>query len=226
MSISLGVLLSGSGTNLQSIIDRIEESSLDARIETVISNRPDAYGLQRAEHHGIDNRVLENKDYNSRDEQEQAVLDILQGSGVQAVILAGYMRLLGKRLIRAYPGKILNIHPSLLPSFKGTQAQKQAAQFGVRISGATVHFVDEYLDNGPIIIQGAVAAFPGENEQELASRILEIEHRIYPQAIQWLSRGRLQINNGHVDLISKSDSVEHEHCSGNCLINPPLEKGF
>ncbi|MFW6415442.1 MAG: phosphoribosylglycinamide formyltransferase [Thermodesulfobacteriota bacterium] len=226
MSLTLGVLLSGSGTNLQSIIDRIEEKSLDAEIGVVVSNRPDARGLQRAENHGIGNRVVDQKDYSSREEHEQAVLDILQENGVEAVILAGYMRLLGKRLVRAYPGRILNIHPSLLPSFKGMDAQKQAADFGVRISGATVHFVDEYLDNGPIIIQGAVAAIPGEKEEELAGRILEIEHRIYPQAIQWLAQGRLQINNGHVDLIDKSDSVKNVACSGDCLISPQLEKGF
>ena len=227
MSLSLGVLLSGSGTNLQSIIDRIEENTLDAKIECVVSNVPDAFGLQRAKDHGIDYTVVEKKGFDSREEHDRAVADILLERGVEAVILAGYMRLVTTRLIRNFPGKILNIHPSLLPSFKGTKAQKQAADFGVKISGATVHFVDEYLDNGPIIIQGAVPAFPGENPDDLSVRILEIEHRIYPQAIQWLAEDRLRINNGYVQLLSAASSRE-EVSSGETrfLINPPLEDGF
>jgi len=227
MSLSLGVLLSGSGTNLQSIIDRIEENTLDARIETVISNVPDAFGLQRAKKHGVDYAVVQDKGFESREEHDQAVSDILRQRKVEAVILAGYMRIISWRLIRDFPGKILNIHPSLLPSFKGARAQKQAADFGVRISGATVHFVDEYLDNGPIIIQGAVPAYPGESADDLSVRILEIEHRIYPQAIQWLAKDRLRMNNGCVELLPKESSkVEFGYSQDRFLVNPPLEDGF
>ena len=226
MSLRLGVLLSGSGTNLQSIIDRIEDNTLNAKIECVVSNVSDAYGLQRAKDHAIDYAVVQSKDFTSREEHDQAVSDLLQEQGVEAVILAGYMRLLSKGLIQDFPGKILNIHPSLLPSFKGTQAQKQAADFGVKISGATVHFVDEYLDNGPVIIQGALPAFSAEKAEDLSARILQIEHRIYPQAIQWLATDRLRINNGYVQVSGKDCQEEKKIFQEQFLINPPLEEGF
>lgn len=226
MDLALGVLLSGSGTNLQAIIDRIQEGTLDARIQVVISNYSEAYGLERARNHGIACEVVENKDFPDRKAHDSAVLDVLDHYGVDTVILAGYMCLLGRDFVQEYTQSILNIHPSLLPSFKGKDAQKQAAEFGSRISGATVHFVDEYLDNGPIIIQGALSVFQGDTEEELSQRILQIEHRIYPQAIHWLAKGRLRINRGgHVDLLSKSNNTQ-QVLDNAFLISPPLEKGF
>lgn len=225
MPLCLGVLLSGSGTNLQAIIDRIEEGVLDARIEVVISNVHQAGGLARARKHGLRTRTLDHADYASRQEHDGALIACLRDHGVQAVCLAGYMRLVSAAFVQAFPRRILNIHPSLLPAFKGVHAQDQAAEYGARISGATVHFVDEHLDHGPIIIQGALAVDPEESAQELADRILEIEHRIYPQAIQWLARDRLRIEQGRVSLV-EDPSMSMGEVRVDHIVSPSLESGF
>ncbi len=225
MPLCLGVLLSGNGSNLQAIIDRIEEGVLDARIEVVISNVHHAGGLARARKHGLRTRTLDHADYAARQEHDGALIACLRDHGVHAVCLAGYMRLVSSRFVQAFPRRILNIHPSLLPAFKGVHAQNRAAEYGARISGATVHFVDEHLDHGPIIIQGALAVDPEESAQELADRILEIEHRIYPQAIQWLARDRLRIEQGRVSLVADPSTsmgeVRVDH-----IVSPSLESGF
>ncbi len=226
MTLSIGVLLSGSGTNLQAIIDRIEEGTLDARIVIVISNIPGAKGLDRARKHGLQTRVIPHRDSASRQEHDAALITCLRQHGVQAVCLAGYMRLLSPDFVQAFPRRILNIHPSLLPAFKGVHAQKQAADYGVLIAGATVHFVDEHLDHGPIIIQGALPVSPAESGDDLAARILAVEHRIYPQALQWLARDRLKIDQGRVvlglqGLEGRFPAVHDQFC-----ISPGLEKGF
>ncbi|MCF8039373.1 MAG: phosphoribosylglycinamide formyltransferase [Desulfohalobiaceae bacterium] len=226
MTLSVGVLLSGGGSNLQSIVDHIDEGFLEARIRVVLSNEPKAGGLARAQKHRIQTSVLDHRSYSSREEHDSALLKVLQAEGVEVVCLAGYMRLLGKSLVRAYPGRILNIHPALLPSFPGLDAQQQAADYGVRISGATVHFVDEFLDHGPIIIQGAVPAYPGEGRDDLARRILTLEHRIYPQALQWLARDRLRLTDGRVHLLPDKERSVKGSRSQPLLVNPPLEEGF
>ncbi|MCF8105652.1 MAG: phosphoribosylglycinamide formyltransferase [Desulfohalobiaceae bacterium] len=226
MTLSIGVLLSGGGSNLQSIIDHIEQGVLEARIRVVLSNEPKAGGLERAGKHGIQTEVRDHRSYSSRAEHDAALLKVLQAAGVEVVCLAGYMRLLGKTLVRAYPGRILNIHPALLPSFPGLDAQQQAADYGVRISGATVHFVDEFLDHGPVIIQAAVPAYPEEDRGELARRILALEHRIYPQALQWLARDRLRLADGRVHLQPEDDGLVLDSSPQSFLVNPPLEWGF
>jgi phosphoribosylglycinamide formyltransferase-1 len=226
MSLPLGVLLSGGGSNLQALIDRIEQGALQASIRLVVSDNPKAFGLQRAERHGIPTRVLKPEAYASRQGHDEAVIAALGESGVRAVALAGYMRLVSRHFVDAFPGMVLNIHPSLLPSFKGLEAQRQAAEYGVRISGATVHFVDEQLDHGPIIVQAALPVAPGTGGEALKERILALEHRIYPQAVQWLAEDRLRVANGKVSLLPAGRARSEIEGLEPCLIEPFLEEGF
>jgi phosphoribosylglycinamide formyltransferase-1 len=226
-SLPIAVLLSGGGSNLQSIIDHVQKGRLQASIRLVVSNDPRAGGLERARAHAIPTRVLNHRDYPSREQHDAAIVHHLQQAGVEVVCLAGYMRLIGKVFVQTYPQRILNIHPSLLPAFPGLDAQQQAADAGVRFSGATVHFVDEKLDHGPIIIQGAVPAYPGEGRERLARRILALEHRIYPQALQWLAADRVRFDeHGLVRLLpgEPRSALAGDQPAG--LVNPPLESGF
>ena len=216
--VPIGVLISGSGTNLQSIIDAIEAKELDAKIQVVLSNRSDAYGLVRAKKHGIPVEVLDHKRFPNREAFDQAVVDILRAREVELVVLAGFMRLLSPVFVGAYSNRIMNIHPALLPAFPGLHVQKKAVEHGVRFSGCTVHFVNEECDEGPIIIQAVVPVFPEDTEESLASRILEQEHRIYPRAIQLYSEGRLRIEGRKVfvdDLAREENQV---------LVQPPLKR--
>jgi phosphoribosylglycinamide formyltransferase-1 len=194
----LGILISGSGTNLQAIIDAIERGELTAAIRVVVSNRSDAYGLTRARNHGLSTAVIPHKDFSSREAFETELIKTLQDYHVELVVLAGFMRLLSPFFIRAFPQRIMNIHPALLPAFPGAHAQRQALERGVRISGVTVHFVDEEMDHGPIIVQAAVPVYPDDSEESLSARILAQEHRIYPQAIQLFAEGQLEICDGKV----------------------------
>jgi phosphoribosylglycinamide formyltransferase 1 len=215
--IPIGVLISGSGTNLQSIIDAVEAKKLDAKIELVLSNKADAYGLVRAQNHGIPIEVLEHKGFASREAYDQTVVDLLRGRGVELVVLAGFMRLLSPDFLKAYSNRIMNIHPALLPAFPGLHVQRKAVEHGVRFSGCTVHFVNEECDEGPIIIQAVVPVFPDDTEEILAARILAQEHRIYPRAIQLYAEGRLHIVGRKVlvDRLGKDDAQ--------VLIEPSLE---
>ena len=189
----IGVLISGSGTNLQSIIDAIEAQALDAKIEVVLSNKADAYGLLRAKKHNLFTAVLDHKSFPSREAYDHEVVDILRRRGVELVVLAGFMRLLSPVFVKAYSNRIMNIHPALLPAFPGLQVQKRALEHGVRFSGCTVHFVNEECDEGPIIIQAVVPVFADDTEDALAARILKQEHRIYPRAIQLYAEGKLHV---------------------------------
>ncbi len=179
----LGVLISGRGSNLQSIVDAIAGGALRARIAVVISNRAGAYGLERARAAGIETLVLDHKAFASRDEYDARLARELTARGVNLVCLAGFMRLVGRGLLDAFPDAVLNIHPSLLPAFPGLDAQRQAFEHGVKISGATVHLVTGELDGGPIVVQAAVPVLDGDTVETLAARILVEEHRLYPQAI-------------------------------------------
>jgi len=194
----LGILISGSGSNLQAIIDAIERRELTARIHVVISNRADAYGLIRAQQHDIPIIVIDHKEFSSREAFETALIQSLQTHQVELVVLAGFMRVLTPFFIRAFPQRIMNIHPALLPAFPGTHAQSQALQYRVRIAGATVHFVDEETDHGPIITQAAVPVYPDDTEETLSARILAQEHSLYPYAIQLFAEGRLEIRGRSV----------------------------
>lgn len=196
--VNIGVLVSGSGTNLQSIIDAIEAGRLDARIKVIISNRPDAFALERAKKHGIPAAVVKVKDFPEREAFDAEVLRILRENEAELVVLAGFMRIISKVLLDAYHMKIMNIHPSLLPSFPGLEVQKAALEYGVKFSGCTVHFVDNGLDSGPVIIQAVVPVKDEDTVESLSKRILAEEHRIYPQAIQLFSEGRIEIRGRRV----------------------------
>lgn len=185
----LGVLISGRGSNLQSLIDAIAGGRLDAAIAVVISNRADAPGLERARSAGIETVCLWHRAFPTRDEYDRALVKELQARKVGLVCLAGFMRLVGAPFIDAFPNRILNIHPSLLPAFPGLEAQKQAIEHGVRVSGVTVHLVTAELDGGPIIVQRAVPVMTGDTADTLAARILEEEHRAYPEAVRMILDG-------------------------------------
>jgi phosphoribosylglycinamide formyltransferase-1 len=189
----IGVLASGRGSNLQAIIDAIEAGKLDCRLAVVASDRADARALERARKHGIDAVFIDPKASPGREAYDQAVLAVLAERRVELVCLAGYMRILTPMFVRALPGQIMNIHPALLPAFPGLHAQRQALKYGVKVSGATVHFVDEGVDTGPIICQAAVPVREDDTEETLAARILAEEHELYPRAIRLYAEGRLSI---------------------------------
>jgi phosphoribosylglycinamide formyltransferase-1 len=190
----LAVLISGRGSNLQSIIEAISTGALDATIALVVSNRAAAPGLLRAREAAIDTLCLNHQDYGTRDEYDRAVVDALRARDVGLVCLAGFMRLVGKPLLDAFPQRILNIHPSLLPAFPGLDAQSQALAHGVRISGATVHLVTADLDAGPIVAQAAVPVLADDTVETLSARILAEEHRLYPQAIRAVLDGGWRVD--------------------------------
>jgi phosphoribosylglycinamide formyltransferase 1 len=191
---ALGVLISGRGSNLGALIDAIDEGRLPARIAVVISNRPAAAGLERARAAGIETLVLEHRSFATRDAFDRAVANELTARGVRLVCLAGFMRLIGPPLLDAFPNAILNIHPSLLPAFPGVDAQRQAIEHGVRISGATVHLVTGELDGGPIVLQAVVPVLPADTPETLAARILFEEHRLYPEAVALLLGGGWRVD--------------------------------
>jgi len=190
----IAVLISGSGTNLQAIIDAIERRELTATIRIVVSNRSDAYGLVRAQKHNIPTIIISHKEFPSREVFDAELVKTLQAHNIELVVLAGFMRILTPVFIRAFPQRIINIHPALLPAFPGTHGQRQALQYGVKIAGATVHFVDEQTDHGPIIAQAAVPVYAEDTEESLSARILTQEHRILPHAIQLFAEKRLEIH--------------------------------
>ena len=184
MNRKLGVLISGRGSNLKAIIDAIDGNRLDASIAIVISNRADAPGLEHAIRAGIETLVLSHKSYPSREDYDRALVAALSRRGVAIVCLAGFMRLLSPTFVDAFPDRILNIHPSLLPKYPGLHPQQQALDDAAAESGATVHFVNKDLDAGPIVLQQSVPVLAGDTADSLAARILEVEHQLYPQAIE------------------------------------------
>ena len=182
----LGILISGTGSNMKSIVAACESGDVPAEVGVVVSNRADAPGITWAAGHGLETAVLSHRDFADREAHDRAVVDRLQEAGVDWVCLAGYMRLLSAVLVDAYPNRILNIHPALLPSFPGLHGQRQAFEYGVKVSGCTVHLVDLELDHGPIVIQRSVPVFSDDNEDQLSARILEQEHIAYPEALKAL----------------------------------------
>jgi phosphoribosylglycinamide formyltransferase-1 len=191
---SIAVLVSGRGSNLQSIIDAVAHCRLDARVAGVISNRATAFGLERARAAGIEALHIDPREYSGRDAYDAAIVAALSVRRVELVCLAGFMRVVGPVLLDAFPDRILNIHPSLLPSFPGLHAQRQALEHGVRVSGATVHLVTRELDDGPIVLQAGVPVLEGDTVEMLSERILVEEHRIYPAAIQLVLEGQWRLD--------------------------------
>ena len=196
--IAIGVLVSGSGTNLQAILDRVAAKRLDGRIAIVVSNRPDVRALERAAAAGVPTRVLDHRTFAQREAFDAALVGTLREAGVELVVLAGFDRLVTRILLEAFPQRVINIHPGLLPAFKGLHAQRDALEYGVKLAGATVHLVDEETDHGPIIVQGAVAVRPDDTEETLRDRILAVEHEIYPAAIQLFAEGRIEVRGRRV----------------------------
>lgn len=213
--LKLGVLASGGGTNLQSIIDQCQQQQIDAEIALVLCNNPDAGALQRAEQAGIANTCINHRDFADRESFDQAVIATLKDAGVELVVLAGFMRIISDVFVAAFPQRIINIHPALLPSFPGLHVQKKAIEYGARFSGCTVHFVDTGVDTGPIIIQAVVPILDDDTEDSLSARILQQEHKIYPKAIQLIAENRVRIEGRRVRIEAPADSVT-------ALINPSL----
>ena len=200
MSITLGVLISGSGTNLQALIDRIAEGKLDAKIALVVSSRASAYGLKRAEAAGIQTLTLSKEIYADPETADEIIASELRRYGVDYVIMAGYMRMVHAPLLAAFPDRVVNIHPALLPSFKGAHAIQDAFDYGVKVTGVTVHFADNRYDCGPIIAQRPLAVEEGWDVDTLEAHIHEIEHVLYPDVVQLLAEGRVHVANGKVSI--------------------------
>lgn len=194
----IGVLASGRGSNLQSIIDAGEDGRLNGRVVVVISDNPGAFALDRARRHGIPAYAVRLDEKPSKEAYEEEIVKILREHRVDLVCLAGYMRIVTEVMLRAFPNRMINIHPSLLPSFPGLHAQRQALEYGVRYSGCTVHFVDEGVDTGPIIIQAVVPVLQDDTEDTLSARILEQEHRIYVEAVRLYEQGKLKVRGRRV----------------------------
>jgi len=199
--IVLGVLVSGNGSNLQAIIDRIEAGELNARVACVISNNPEAYALTRAARHNIPVVIHENSRFPNRREYDASLVKILNDYSVNLVILAGFMRILSEVMVSAFPNAILNIHPALLPAFPGLHAQQQALDYGVRFTGCTVHIVDCGTDTGPIILQAVVPVDQDDTEKSLSERIQREEHRTFPEAIRLFSEGKVTVDGRRVHIL-------------------------
>ena len=190
----LAALVSGYGSNLQAIIDSIERKELDAHLSIVISNIKNAPALARAEKHGIETVFIDPANYSNRKAYDQALIDKLKTVSIDLICLAGFMRILGEEFIYSFSGKIINIHPSLLPAFPGLNAQKKAVEYGVKFSGCTVHFVDAGVDSGPIILQTAVPVYDNDCEESLSKRILKQEHYLYPKAIAMIIENKFKLD--------------------------------
>jgi phosphoribosylglycinamide formyltransferase-1 len=216
--LKIGVLASGRGSNFQSIIDEIESQRLKAAIALLITDNPSAFAIERAKKHGIEYLVMMPKKYCSKNDFFIKIAGELKKRDVSLVVLAGFMRIVGKPLIDAFPNRIMNIHPALLPAFPGLHGQRQALEYGVKISGCTVHFVDEGMDTGPVIIQAAVPVFQDDTEESLSKRILRYEHKIYPEAIRLFSEGRIEVKGRRV-------RIEGYVPRDTTTINPPIRIG-
>ena len=199
--LKIGVLLSGSGTNLQAIIDAAAEG-LQVDIVAVVSSRPDAYGIERAKAAGIEVLVMNRAAYADARRADALIAETLQHAGAEYVVMAGYMRMVTNVLLDAFPNRIVNLHPALLPSFKGAHAIQDAFDYGVKVTGVTVHFANEEYDRGPIIAQRAVVVREGETVEELEARIHEVEHELYPQVLGWLAEGRVSVDERNTVRVS------------------------
>jgi phosphoribosylglycinamide formyltransferase-1 len=211
----VGVLVSGRGSNLQALINAYNEGKIKGDIALVISDNPQAYAIERCKRHGIKYAVVERREFKSKLEFERRMVELLKEKGVELVVLAGFMRVLSREFLKAFPMRVINIHPSLIPAFQGLHAQRQALEYGVKLTGCTVHFVSEELDNGPVIVQACVPVLPQDTEESLSQRILELEHKILPQAVKWISEGRVEVEGRKV--------VVKGATYGTLPVNPQLE---
>lgn len=225
----IAVLVSGRGSNFKAILDHIHRGTVPAEVALLLSNVPDAPALHYARDAGIPVWAKSHKGFPSRAAFDDAMLVAMREHGVEAVVLAGYMRLLSPAFISAYEGRVLNIHPSLLPSFTGVSGGPDALAYGVKVTGCTVHYVVDDLDAGPVVIQAVVPVQADDTEESLMPRIHAMEHRIYPQAVAWLAENRLTVSGRTVRLIPKgTDAGQAVVQTGGifAFVNPPLETGF
>jgi phosphoribosylglycinamide formyltransferase-1 len=218
--LKLGVLISGRGSNLQALIEACAAADYPAEIVLVVSNRPGAMGLERAQAAGIATRIIEHTDYEDRESFDRDVDAALRDAGAQLICLAGFMRLLSGWFVEAWPDRIVNIHPSLLPAFKGTDSHAQALAAGVKLTGCTVHFVRSEMDAGPIIMQAAVPVLPDDDEDSLAARVLTAEHQCYPTAIRLIAEGRVTVED-HRAINAAGDTAGN--MAARPLYNPPAD---
>lgn len=203
--LKIGVLISGSGSNLQALIDRIADGALAAEIVLVVSSRPDAYGLERAKAAGIPTLALNREVFADVPAANRLIADSLKEAGAEYVIMAGYMRMVTAEVLDAFPDRVVNLHPALLPSFKGAHAIKDAFEFGVKVTGITVHFANEDYDKGPIIAQRAVPVLETDTLDTLEERIHEAEHELYPQVVSWLAQGRVSVREDRTVSIAEEN---------------------
>lgn len=216
--VAIGVLVSGSGSNLQSIIDQIEAGNLDATINVVISNVPNVLALERAQKHNIPTELIDHRNFEAREDFERKLIEVLNKYSTELVVMAGFMRVLTPFFINTFHYRIINIHPALLPSFQGIHAQERAFEYGVKFSGCTVHFADDGVDTGPIIIQSVVPVLDDDTAATLQQRILKEEHRIFPQAIQLYAEGKLEIVDRKVRI------RDNTRIDDKPIHNPPLTR--
>lgn len=213
--LNIAVLASGRGSNFQAIINAIESGMLRATINLLIVDNPNAFAIERAKKHSIEYLYVNPKDFPTGDDFFKHIADELKKRSVELIVLAGFMRIVRKPLLEAFPNRIMNIHPAILPSFKGLHGQRQAVEYGAKISGCSVHFVDEGVDTGPIIIQAAIPVSPDDTEESLSARILKLEHKILPEAIRLFSEGRISVEGRVVKI--KGYELKEDY-----IINPPL----
>ena len=215
MSKNLVVLISGRGSNLKAILEAINSGKINAKVSLVLSNKKDAKGLEIAKEYGIKTKFIDPSFFETRRGYDIYIAELIKKENPDFVVLAGYMRILSDEFINAFEGKIVNIHPSLVPAFQGKNAQKQALNYGSLITGCSVHFVTKELDNGPVIVQAVVPVLPDDTEESLSNRILEYEHKIYPQAIKWLVEDRVMVSGRKV--------IVKDAKYGTLPVNPSLE---
>ena len=225
MSLPIAIVASGNGTNAQAMIDLMKAGVLDVDIRLIFCNRPGAPVLERARKAGVPSRMLDHTKFPDRASFDREMASIIKESGAELVVLAGYMRLLTDDFLKEFPHRVINIHPSILPGFGGSiHAGQEAVDYGVKLSGCTVHVVEMKVDSGPVIIQAAVPCNAGDSEDDLMTRVHRMEHRIYPQAVEWFAENRLRVEGRHVDL-DKADKPLAP-MDGESFVWPPLEKGF
>jgi len=214
-TLALGVLASGRGSNFQAIIDEIESGRLNAAVMLLVADNPSAFAIERAKKHSVESLYIDSRQFATKDDFFIRIAAEFKARNVELVVLAGFMRIVRRPLLEAFPSRIMNIHPALLPSFPGLHGQRQAIDYGVRISGCTVHFVDEGMDTGPTIIQAAVPVSPDDTEERLSERILRMEHKIFPEAIRLYSEGRLSVEGRVV-------KIKDYALKEGAIANPPL----
>lgn len=215
--LKIAVLISGRGTNLQSLIDACQDPAYPAEIVLVLSNKASAYGLDRAKAADLATLTISHKDYDSRDAFDGAIDDALQAAGVQLVCLAGFMRLLTANFVGRWKDRMINIHPSLLPSFKGLDTHERALEAGVRFAGCTLHYVRAEMDDGPILSQAAVPVLPDDTPDTLAARVLEVENQLYPEAVKLIAEGKVRVSGGKV-------IISADGWATTPIMNPPLSQ--